>query len=472
MSRQPDFGSIYLHCSWIIVLAFLALTRTALMGAEFEPWKAGAAKVKITPSKPMWMSGYGARTKPAEGTFHDLWAKALVLESADGKRVVLVTMDLVGIPRDLSVAVCAELKKKYGLPREAVLLSVSHTHCGPVVGSNLNAMFALDDEQQKLVAAYARELQSKLVEVVGQALENLSPAEIAWGGAHVTFAVNRRTNKEAEVPKLREEGQLKGPVDHDEPVLAIRGKGGKIRAIVFGYACHATVLSFYQWSGDYPGFAQIALEKTYPDAVALFWAGCGADQNPLPRRTVTLAEEYGQQLADGVKAVLDAPMSPIRGPLSATYAEVPLPFGDLPSRDQLVKDSMDENKYVAIRAKMLLGELAKNGSLRGKYPYPVQAWQLGPDLTWVALGGEVVVDYSLRLKKELGRERTWVAGYSNDVMAYIPSLRVLREGGYEGGGAMVYYGLPTVWGAKVEDVIVEAVQEQVKKIRTGAGKAE
>src|SRR5260370_1189936 len=205
--------------------------------------------------------------------------------------------------------------------------------------------------------------------------------------------------------------------------------------------------------------------KADAEAIALFWAGCGADQNPLPRRTVARAEEYGKALADGVDAVLNAPMTPFKGQLRSSYVEIDLPFGDLPSRDHLVKDSSDNNRFVAARAKMLLKQLEDKGSLAGTYPYPVQAWQLGSELTWVALGGEVVVDYSLRLKKELGRENTWVAGYANDVMAYIPSLRVLKEGGYEGRGAMVYYGLPTVWVPKIEELIVTAVPEQVKKVR-------
>ena len=459
-----------LRRSFLIVCVVCLLESAAVRSAEPRTWKAGAARVKITPSKPMWMSGYAGRNKPAEGTLHDLWAKALVLEDPDGRRAVLVTMDLVGISRDLSTAVCAELKKKYGLPREAILLSVSHTHTGPVVGSNLNAMYALDEAQQKLVSEYATDVKTKLVEVVGAALDQRAPADLAWNSGRVTFAVNRRSNKEADVPLLRERGRLKGPVDHDVPVLSVRDKDGKVRVVVFGYACHATVLSFYQWSGDYPGFAQIEVEKLYPGALALFWAGCGADQNPLPRRTVGLAEEYGRQLALGVKAVLDAPMPPVAGNLAAAYAEVPLPFADLPTRDQLVKDSTSTNRYVAIRAKLLLKEIAKGSSLLGTYPYPIQTWQLGPDLTWVALGGEVVVDYSLRLKKELGGDRTWVTGYANDVMAYIPSLRVLKEGGYEGGGAMVYYGLPTVWGPKVEEVIVAAVRAQAQKVRAAATK--
>ncbi|MCI0459239.1 MAG: neutral/alkaline non-lysosomal ceramidase N-terminal domain-containing protein [Gemmataceae bacterium] len=429
------------------------------------PWKAGAARVNITPKERMWMSGYGGRDKPAEGKLHDLWAKALVLEDPSGRRAVLVTMDLVGIDRTLSVEVCRAFKEKYGLAREAILLSVSHTHTGPVVGGNLAPMYDLDAKQQKYIADYTRELHASLVRVVGDALERLAPAELSWGIGHSTFAVNRRTNKEASVPKLREAGRLKGPVDHDVPVLAVRDPQGQLTAVVFGYACHATVLSFYQWSGDYAGFAQIELEKAHPGAVALFWAGCGADQNPLPRRTVQLAEHYGRRLADAVEDVLGSPTAPVTGGLGAAYAEVDLPLSDLPSREQLVKDALAKDRFVARRAKMLLEQLKEKGSLRGIYPYPVQVWQLGSELTWVALGGEVVVDYALRLKKELGPGKTWVMGYANDVMAYIPSLRVLKEGGYEGGGAMVYYGLPAVWAPRVEEILVAAVHEQAKRAR-------
>jgi hypothetical protein len=459
----------------VVPLVFLlALGMAAPAAAQGEKtWKAGVAKLNITPEKLMWMSGYGARDRPAEGKLTELWAKALVLEDPDGRRAVLLTMDLVGIDRDLSVEVCAELKKQFGLPRDAILLNCSHTHTGPVVRGNLQTMYNLDATQRQLVADYGRTLSKKLVQVVGAALKDASPANLSWGVGIAEFAVNRRNNKEAEVARLKEAGQpLKGPVDHDVPVLAVRGLKGQLRAVVFGYACHATVLSFYQWSGDYPGFAQMALEKKYPGAVALFWAGCGGDQNPLPRRTVALAQQYGDELAAAVGNVLGEKMAPVQGDLRTSYAEIDLPFAELPTRQVLVEDSRSTNKFIAGRAKALLAELDRKGQLRGNYPYPVQAWQLGKAVTWVALGGEVVVDYARRLKKELDRDATggvWVAGYSNDVMAYIPSLRVLKEGGYEGGGAMVYYGLPTVWAPRVEESIIEAVHSQAGKVRAAAG---
>jgi hypothetical protein len=325
-------------------------------------------------------------------------------------------------------------------------------------------MYALDAEQQALIRGYAAELEEKVVEVVGRAIKELAPATVEWASGKADFAVNRRTNKEAEVPLLREQGKLLGPSDHDVPVLAVKDAAGKLRAVAFGYACHATVLSGYDWSADYPGFAQMALEDAHPGCVALFWAGCGGDQNPLPRRTKELAEKYGKQLADAVNAVLRGPLAEVSGSLKTTYEEVPLALAKLPTREELVEQTQDKNKFVGMRARMLLEEIDAGKSLAPTYPYPVQRWQLGPDVQWCFLGGEVVVDYALRIKAELdkGQGSVWVAGYSNDVMAYIPSRRVLIEGGYEGGGAMVYYGLPTIWSDQVETTIIKEVQRQAQ----------
>lgn len=450
---------------YLFSLAFLALPSLS-HAQDAHTWKAGVAKVKITPERLMWMSGYGARDKPAEGKLTDLWAKALALEDAKGKRGLLITMDLVGIDRVLSQRVCEELKKKHGLPRERIILSVSHTHCGPVVRSNLITMYDLDETQQKYVAEYADKLKEKLLQVADEALKSMQPAELYASTARATFAVNRRNNKEAEVPRLRAEDKLTGPEDHDVPVLAVRGKDKKLIGVVFGYACHATVLSFYQWCADYPGFAQTELEKAFPGAVAMFWAGCGADQNPLPRRTVELAKEYGAQLADAVEDELRPPhLAPLAADLNATYMEIDLPFGPLPTREQLADDLRSTNKNLARRAKALLARLDKDGDLPGTYPYPIQLWRLGRRLDWVTLGGEVVVDYALRLKQDLGPHDLWVMAYANDVMAYIPSRRVLKEGGYEGATSMVIYGMPTVWSPRIEEEIVGAVRFAVRNVR-------
>jgi neutral ceramidase len=442
----------------------LLLPALYLASASAAEWKAGAARANITPENFMWMAGYAARTRPAEGKMTDLWAKALVLEDPAGKRAVLITLDLVGIDRGLSLAIRDELEKKYGLKRDQVAINCSHTHSGPVVAKNLRPMhvYSLDPAQQELVHKYAAQLQAAVVAVVGEGIAQLDPAKLEWGSGKASFAVNRRNNKEADVPKLREEGKLLGPTDHDVPVLAVKDREGKLRAVAFGYACHATVLDGYVWSGDYPGFAQIALEEAHPDCIALFWAGCGADQNPIPRRKPELAEKYGKELAASVEQVLSKPLEAISGDLRTSYYEVDLTFAHVPTKDELTAQTNDTNKYIAMRAKMLLEDLAAGQSVPEKYPYPVQLWRLGSDVQWFFLGGEVVVDFAIRLKAELAGPKTWVAGYTNDVMAYIPSRRVLTEGGYEGGGAMVYYGRPSAWNEQVELTIVEEAHRQAK----------
>ena len=453
--RSAARASVVLLASVVVSLGTTSITKG-------DSWKAGVAKANITPTEYMWMAGYGARDHVATGRLTDLWAKCLVLEDSQGKRAVLVTLDLVGIERQHSRSICEKLQTRYKLERSQIAINCSHTHSGPVVARNLRPMhfYGLTKEQQDQVLAYAAKLEDALVALVGQAIENLAPAKIEWGSGTTNFAVNRRNNKEADVPMLRAAGQLVGPNDHDVPVLAVKDESGKLRAVACGYACHATVLSGYDWSADYPGHAQAELESGHPDCVALFWAGCGADQNPLPRRTPELAEAYGKMLASAVNGVLARPMSPVTGSVQTAYTEIPLALATLPTRDELVAQSNDTSKYVAMRAKMLLEDIDAGQPLSPTYPYPIQRWQLGPDVQWFFLGGEVVVDFAIRIKAENTGPKTWVAGYSNDVMAYIPSRRVLTEGGYEGGGAMAVYGLPTVWSERVEEQIIDEVKKQ------------
>jgi dienelactone hydrolase len=271
------------------------------------------------------------------------------------------------------------------------------------------------------------------------------------------------------VPELREKDALRGPVDHDVPVLVVRRRNSETDqqgplAIVCGYACHATVLSGYQWCGDWPGYAQIAIEQTFPGTQAMVWAGCGADQNPLPRREVSLAEDYGRQLASAIQIALGENTIPIEGQLQTQYAEIPLQLTQIPDREKLLAELQSADRFVAGRAAVLMQQLETEGRVLDSYPYPIQSWQLGDGPAWIFLGGEVVVDYAVRIKELYHPGRTWVTAYANDVMAYIPSQRVLKEGGYEGAGAMLYYGLPGPWADDVEQRIIEEIRRQMNAL--------
>jgi hypothetical protein len=351
----------------------LTLLLTFLPFCTFaDGWKAGTASVNITPDKPMWMAGYGGRKTPSQGKRTDLFAKALVLEDAAGNRGLILTMDLVGIGRPFALDLTRALQEKCKLSREQIALCTSHTHSGPVVGRNLAPLhyLSVDPEQQKLIDEYADVLEEKLLGITEQAIAKLAPARLQHGNGKCTFAVNRRENKPyTDVPEWRSKGQLKGPVDHDVPVLSVRDSEDNLTAVLFGYACHATVLSASEWNGDYPGYAQEALEKAHPGAVALFWAGCGGDQNPLPRSEVELAVHYGGDLAARVTDVLKAPMTELDPTLVTGFREIPLPLQKIPTAEELAKTAESTNRFEVARANYLQRRMKKEGAIGDTYPF-------------------------------------------------------------------------------------------------------
>ncbi len=423
--------------------------------------KVGVARIKITPEGSIWMSGYASRDKPSQGVAQELWAKALAFDDGRG-RVVIVTTDLIGLPRSVSDAVAAQVQKQHGLERGRLLLTSSHTHTGPVVRPNLNVMYDLDDKGDRTLREYSQQLTDRLISVIGAALGDLAPARAALGHGNAGFAINRR---EPTPTGVKIGVNPSGPVDHDVPVLKITSPDGKTRAILYGYACHNTTLGgdFYQITGDFAGYSQEEIEKAHPGATALFLQLCGGDQNPNPRGTLDLAEQHGKALAAEVSRVLQGSMKQVRPPLRFAYRAMELEFA--PHTRQTFEEQLkSSNRFVVRRAKLMLRAYDEGRPVR-RVQYPVQAIRFGKDLTLVALGGEVVVDYALRTKKEYGTaEGLVVAAYSNDVMCYIPSLRVLKEGGYEAVDSMIYYGQPGPFNEQVEEMVFDGIHDVMKRV--------
>lgn len=451
-------------CFFVILLFATDLPTQAQPKAV---WKVGVAKALITPEKPVWLAGYGSKRVPS-GKLHDIWMKALVLEDPKGRRGVLVTSDFQGIPKEVSDRVFGQLKTRLGLEREQVMITFSHNHCGPRLGSDLLDYYPVEAEQVRLVEEYTAAMEKRLVTMVERACAKLVPATLRTGQGMTTFAINRRNNREADVPELIQKKLLKGPVDHAVPVLSVTGMDGKLLALLFGYACHPTTLSFTQWCGDYPGYAQLELEKKYPGALAMFVNTCGGDQNPLPRRKIELCEKYGQMLAEAVENTLKKPMAAVPPGLRMAFSWVDLSYEKVVTRKQLESARQEPNPIKQRWATRLLQLLDKGEPFATHYPYPLHAWSLGTvknQTLILGLGAEAVVDYAIRFKATYGRG-TWVCGYVDDMIAYIPSRRVWDEGGYEGGAFLYEYGRPALrWAGDVEERIAEAMDKLVERVR-------
>jgi hypothetical protein len=425
--------------------------------------RAGVGRVDITPSGPIWMSGYASRTHPSESVLQHLWARALAIDTGSGGSLVIVSTDLIGLPFEVADQVAARAGRQFGLERSHLLLNSSHTHTGPVIWPNLASMFTLPPGEEQKLKDYAPHLVDGLVAVIGQAVADLAPAEVSFGFGQAGFAMNRR---EATPTGVKIGVNREGPGDHEVPVLKVAGRDGKIRAILFAYACHNTTLTgeFYRISGDYAGFAAAELESSYPGSTALFVQLCGGDQNPYPRSTLQLAGQHGHEMAAEVGRVINGAMQPLRGRLRTAYQMTSLPFAPQ-ERATYEADLQNPKASPAAkqRAQRMLQAIDSGHPVR-ETPYPVQAIRFGNVLTLLALGGEVVVDYDLRAKREYTGEPLIVAGYSNAVMSYIPSERVLREGGYEAADSMVYYGQPGPFAPGVEGRVFDAVHAVMKKV--------
>lgn len=432
------FGAVLIGGGWLSAAGF----------------QAGVAREMITPPTPFWLSGYASRSQPAPTVRSDLWAKALALEDPSGRRWVLVTADVIGLPRGLSDAVAVQARERHGLERAELILNASHTHAGPAVWPNLQVMFDLDAEDRQRAKEYAEELQEKLTGLVGAALSALAPATVDIGRGTAGFAINRR---QAVSGQVRLGVNPDGPVDHEVPVLKVSGADGALRAVVFGYACHCTTLGgdFLEIDGDYAGAAQRLLEQAHPGAAAMFLTLCAGDQNPDPRGTWALAQRHGKELAASVERVLAGELQRVSPSIRAAHTEVELEFAPH-SRDAFEREAQSENRFQRRRAELMLEAYDAEAPVRG-LPFPVQAVRLGNEVTLLGLAGEVVVDYALRAKAEYPEANLVVAAYCHDVPCYIPSVRVLREGGYESVESMIYYGQPGPLAECVEGRVFAAI---------------
>lgn len=423
----------------------------------------GVARIDVTPAEPVRLTGYASRKAPHVAVEQKLWAKALAIGSGRERPAVLITLDNCGIAEETWREVRSRLDKSAKLRPANIVIASSHTHSAPATKHWAPNIFVRDltPEEQGAIDRYTAELINKLEQVALDALKRRQPGKLSWAQGKAEFAANRRTRG--------------GPVEHALPVIKAESADGKLLSLVANYACHCTTLGgeFNRACGDWAGYAQEYVERNHPGSVALVTIGCGADANPSPRGGadggLALAKQHGEAIATEVKRLLGQDFTPLTGRLTARAKEIKLPFGPHFTRDQWLARSTNGG-IVGYHAKKWLARMERGEKLPETLYYPITTWNFGNDLALVFLPGEVVVDYALRLKSELAGQRLWVSGYANYVPCYIPSRRILAEGGYEAEDSLWYYDRPARISTNAEDLIVKTVQDLVPKSFRGAAK--
>lgn len=450
--RQQGMQLLSILVGWSLAL----LTSNSPCRADDADWKAGLARVKVTPTQPVALSGYANRVKPFEKVEQDIYVKALALEDAHGNKGVIVTSDLIGYAAAIAEPICERIKQRTGLAREQILLNSSHTHAGPAL-----ELTPGESGESQRTAEYTRLLMDQTVDVVASALADLKPARLSVGSGVAYFVMNRR--------EFTPRGVIlgvnpRGPTDRSVPVLRIETPEGQLRGILFGAGTHGTTLGGdnYRLCGDYAGFAQSYLEEKFPNVQAMFMLGCAGDSNPYPRGTMEITREHGVSLGTEVARVLTTKLRPLRGPLQMAFAQTSLPLQGAISREEVEKRATGKTLYHTSAAQQMLQLLNKGFSPPTQYTCPIAVWQFGEDLTLVALPGEVVVDYVTLVEKAIGPLNLWVIGYSNDVFGYLPTARILDEGGYETRG--LWTGSIGYFTPQAQDVVIKQVRDLAAKV--------
>lgn len=455
------------------VLAIVLLSTIADVANADPRWKAGLARVRITPPRPVALSGYDDRTAAFDGVVADIYAKALAVEDPRGQRAVIVTADLVGFHAAVVTdEVCRRIEEQTGLDRRHLLFNASHSHTGPLVSldphTTANLSHApLSADGVRETVAYTRSLRDQLVHVACDALARLEPVRLSWGSGHVDFPMNRRLPQDGRIVMTDNPA---GATDRVVPVLRVEALDGTLRGVLFGCACHNTTLTGRDnvIAGDYAGFAQEHLERRHPGAQAMFMSGCGADANPSPRGSMELARRHGVTLGVEVDRVLDTPLQPIEGNLETARRSVELPLQELSRADVEVRTRLPSAE--SVMARQILRELDRGESPPKAYRAPLAVWQFGDALTLVALPGEPVADYAASVGALLGTEGLWVSGYNDDCFGYLPTARVVRDGGHEAIGVTLW-----IWGQslsnsvgffapEVETVVLRAVEDLARDV--------
>ena len=439
----------------IALLAALAFPAAARAQQPAADWKVGIAKAKITPDKPIMMAGYASRKTPSEGVEAELFAKAMAFEDSGGHKALLVTADIIGFPGEMSESIAARLEQSTGIAREAVLLNGSHIHTGPVVAVGRSSEFP--EEYRQRIREYAKEFEDKVVAIGEQALAGLKPAKFSWSTGVAHFVMNRR--------EFTPRGVIlgvnpRGIADRTVPVMKVENADGELRAVLYGAATHNTTLTgdHMKLDGDYAGYSQAYLEQRFPGVQAMFMLGCAGDSNPYPRGTTEYSKSHGEALGEEVARVLEGKLQPVGGPVRTQFRMVDLPLEKF-SREEVEQMAQGAPSYRKFFTDGALKTLAGGATLATSYKAPFALWQFGDSLTMVAFSGETVVDYALMTEKALGPLNLWIAGYSNDIYGYLPTTRVLEEGGYETRGLYAGYGLFT---PETEKVVMEAILDMAR----------
>ena len=398
----------------------------------------GTGKTFITPPLGTALAGYGFERHATE-ILDELelavfWFQEETFpeEKSSGAALCIITADIIGFSAALTASIRAELAERFGIAPECILLAASHTHSGPQTCENLASAGGLPDPD------YIATLRLRLVETVAAARENLRPVNLRAGrGCLQGYAINRRLMRDGVAVMAPNPDGVR-----DDEVIVItchNTDDDRVRAVLFHYTCHPTLMGDYRITGDYPGAARRHVEKEMEGTAVGFLPGCFGDIRPdcvlvgrqsfrraVPEDVAAFGTALGAEVMRVLSETTSSPLLHPRIEAHATDIELPL---------------QKESESVALS---------------------VQRLDLAEELTLIALGGEICVDYGHFIKSMRPDGFMIPVGYANGMIGYICPARQFPEGGYEPDTSTSAFNLPSPFQPAIEGIIHKALEDIVR----------
>lgn len=407
----------------------------------------GTATADITPGWPLPLAGFAARTDPAQGVSHPLQVKVSVLEShADSEaatRAVVVVADLLWWGQQDVEMLRAEIAAIAGTTSGEVLLSATHTHSGPQTAVRASQEIGTVDPR------FTTLLRDQVLLATRQATSRIEPVTLLRYDGTCDIGFNRRHDRNPH-----------GPTDPALIVLRFERPDQSTAALWVHYTCHPVITQEPLVSSEYCGVAMTLLEDHH-GAPASFLQGCCGDINPVsPGETTSLrgtnpeVVNTGQRLANTVNHLLatGTATSLAAGTIRSRSLTIDLPFATSPSPETL-RQKVDTPGLQGELAQALLAHPEWNSPT---IPLTFQRLDLADGCSLLAMNGEIVADYGLRIRT-LSQGDVLPLGYANGMTGYVPTERILAEGGYEAGEAAPYFLLPAPFAPAVEPLMNDAI---------------
>jgi neutral ceramidase len=398
---------------WLLCLLFLAalLWMVPPAAAGDTGLKAGAARIDITPDKPVNMSGYASRKVLSTGVHDPLSARAVAFE-VGGKRLVLISVDIIGFYEDVGSVMRQAIQAECNLQPSEMFLCGIHTHAAPTPTLSTERGHANNVE-------YTEGLKPKLVEVARRALANMEPVKLGVGVGSCPVGANRRELR------VTDRGQSSivlgrnpyGTTDKEVLVMKVAKADGTPAAVLFDYATHGTSLGTANLtiSGDVPGLAEQFVEKILgPDVVAPIFVGCSGNIDPWFRVLPKINEEPGW-----------VPEPVLLGTFLGE--EVVSVYRSI--RQTGPADKIATN-FVTLQLPPKPPEEGSRETRQDSASLNVTVARVG-DVAFVGLGGEVFTEIGMAIKAGSPCAHTFVITHCNGSAGYLPIKEAYVQDGYE-----------------------------------------